>query len=103
MFDIEITYKTGNSFQVYAQEDTVGAMTEALEDAKENLNRIRQHYERSLESYEDGYEPLLLKTTDGERKWECPFWCGYFEKLIEARVVLVVAADKSDGLSYCPR
>lgn len=95
MYDIQITYETGSSFESHEESDYVGAVTDTIEDAKENLRRIKEHNEQEARDWEDDYKPLVLLTTNGERTWEHPFWVGYFEHLIEAKVV---ATD----LSYRP-
>lgn len=101
MYDIEISYETGNSFHTYTETTSVGAITDNIEDAKENLQRVKAHYEQQDMPYEKGYKPLILKTTDGERTWEWPLWIGHFEHLLEAKVMLVDDNDPA-ALVYHP-
>lgn len=88
MFDIEIHYKTGNSFNTEECRDMLGNPVSDIDVAKENLQRIKKHYKKHYDSpdYGQKYE-LTLLIDDGERTI-MPFWIGYFEELISAKIVI---------------
>jgi len=113
MYTIRITYGTGSSF--HKEEglvDEVGYCWENLEDAQEALKRIKEHYEayRDVHSYEykrkkkdysrevwfhkdDTWEDLWqhrVTVPDGKGGSAVidAFWCGYFESLDGAEIVL---------------
>jgi hypothetical protein len=105
MYDIEITYSTGNSFSTYKTQDLVDIPMANLEIAKENLQRIKQHWKiyRSKSAYsshpgifETKYPHFYIQETDGIvlmvdgckiHEIQHPFWTGYFETLISAKIV----------------
>lgn len=87
-YDIQIDYRTGDSFGSDDRVELLGIITSDLDKAKENLRRIKEHYLRHKDSanYGEDYE-LTLLTDSGERKiW--PFWIGYFERLYGAEIVI---------------
>jgi len=87
-YTILIDYTTGGSFgseRIYEEE--LGIVTESLISAKENLKRIKLHYENFNDSMDfDARYELELLTDDGSRTI-CPFWIGYFEVLHGAKIV----------------
>ena len=108
MYDIRINYKTGNSFGRHDESDMVDLPVESLDIAKENLQRIKQHY--LCVQDRDSYHPkshtpaplpdyvldngwsysLALKTSElNERIIIHPFWCGYFETLHGAEIISI--------------
>jgi uncharacterized HAD superfamily protein len=112
MYDIEITYKTGNSFNTYKTTDILDLPVASLEIAKENLQRIKIHHKiiNALDSYnikafneieypnfmiltdEVGYpmRGIKLKIDENcEHNLLYPFWVGYFEKLISAKIIAI--------------
>ena len=98
-YDIEIDYTTGNSFNSERiNGESVGIVTTDLAKAKENLKRIKEHYENDSEipDYGKRYE-LVLLTDDGERTIT-PFWIGYFETLHGAKVA--VAGDNDMAFEF---
>ena len=114
MHSITVTYETGDSFSCH--DETYGIKCDSLEIARENLKRIKEHYdyyewltmnERGLErtaappipngttictKYGSAYAELSLITSKDSFKMQTPPWCGYFEHLIGA----VINADESD-------
>ena len=88
MFDIEIHYQTGNSFNTEELTEMLGNPVSSIEDAKTNLKRIKENYKKNRDApnYAKEYD-IVLATDNGERKIT-PFWIGYFEKLISAKIVL---------------
>jgi len=88
MFDIEIKYKTGNSFGLHERTEMLGNPVSNFDDAKENLQRIKNHYKKHNDSpdFDEDYE-LNVLIDDGERTIT-PFWIGYFEELLSAKIVL---------------
>jgi hypothetical protein len=122
MYDIEITYKTGNSFGSHTEVDLLHIPVSSIETAKINLARIKEHYkiyDKKHNSYRSPSEQLQIKLPDfyiseyyetnskTNKKYKCecdgikfltdstehevigPFWIGYFERLLSARVVVV--------------
>lgn len=115
MYDIEITYTTGNSFNTYTETDVVCVPVETLAEAKVNLQRIKQHW--SIYQQKHGYsltvqdidypdfyigksDGIILKTSTEEGQHEImhPFWVGYFESLISAKIVEL--KDEDDELEF---
>lgn len=120
MFDIEITYRTGNSFGSSTEVDLLGCSFSTIEEAKEALKCIREHNEHfdELDSYYfrrskkekidptdkswfcndygSGEYSLYVKGA-GEIRKISAFWRGYFEDLISAEIKV----DQSD-LIYEP-
>jgi hypothetical protein len=115
MFDIKITYKTGNSFGSQTESDLLGCSFETVQEAKDALVSIREHneYFDEINSYSfrrshktsllpdkewlvkgdmfSSEHSLMLKSS-GELKRVSAFWRGYFEYLIAAEVKI----DMSD-------
>ena len=81
MYDNLIDYQTGDSFN---SEDvigeSVGIVVTSLSLAKENLRRIKHHYEKYNEDYQTGSEnyELELLTDNGGTRTIRPFWVGVF-------------------------
>ena len=93
-YDILIDYTTGDSFssqRVYGE--SVGIVTSTLDDAKENLKRIKKQYEH-YENDSTYRDSLDLLSEDGVRTIS-PFWIGYFETLHGAKIAPVM--DESLG------
>lgn len=110
-YKIKYSYKTGDSFHSHDVEDILDYEWENLDIAKEALKRIREHYKwyEYMEGarYEDKVEkPKWFNVkSDGVDEdlihhlinlpmdnWQevqfWPPWCGYFEKLNGAEIVL---------------
>jgi hypothetical protein len=101
---IEIFYETGDSFSKHDEYSNIGLTWDKLDIAKENLRRIKEHYE--WYDYENSYmsrykeekvkKPkcadkeydfcIHLVTDDGEDCKVSAFWCGYFETLYSATI-----------------
>lgn len=111
---IEIDYTTGNSFgseDIYGEE--VGYCWERKEDALTALSAIKEHHElydlkndyryrwrpeykddrdkrvdelKKRPWYDDSTYSIKVPDNEGGTTVISPFWCGYFERLIEARV-----------------
>jgi len=93
MYDIEITYTTGNSFgSERLVEDLCNPVT-SLDVAKENLKRIKEHYIKYEDSPNTGGYYQLTLLTDGKDRTISPFWIGYFETLHGARVIAEADTD----------
>lgn len=102
--EIEIKYKTGNSFGSHEETCTVGAVWFDLPSAKKALQDIREHY-GMCEAYHDNdfkYENyhkdswfdveypkdrLVLTLSDGTTQIVSAFWMGYFETLVSAKII----------------
>ena len=88
MYDIEIDYTTGNSFGRERETEILGNPS-SLENAKENLKRIKEHYLKYADKHSstgEEYE-LELLTDHGARNIH-PFWFGYFETLHGAKIII---------------
>lgn len=100
MYDIEIDYTTGDSFGSERIEgESVGIVTSDLDKAKENLRRIKAHYEKyacDSDTPDERYE-LALLTDEGERTI-FPFWTGYFETLHGAMIVTEIDTEMGFNL-----
>ena len=109
MFKIKYYYRTGDSFSSRDEEDVLEFDWENLDVAKQCLQRIKEHYKwyESHHSYSgeklpkpdwynpksyDKYEPdmgiINLITDDGEDFQFWAPWCGHFETLYGAEIVL---------------
>lgn len=113
IYEINITFRTGNSFGNGIEEDLVGCSWESIEEAKEALKCIKEHYkyfeslnrfsrnkptEKEIDriensywfcqedSFDSGEYSLHLKRA-GELKTVSAFWRGYFESLISAEIM----------------
>lgn len=103
MYDIEIKYKTGNSFGSHEEIEFVDKPVKSLEVAKENLRRIKEHakiYYKKETSYlkkdmpeiphfyDTEYDGLFLMINENTPfPLFVPFWVGFFEQLISAKIV----------------
>ena len=115
MFKIKYHYRTGDSFSSRDEEETLEFDWTDLELAKEALQRIKEHYkwyESVNSSYSFRPEPidrpewhkneldekglsettiphmLVLNMDDGKKVQFWAPWCGYFEQLYGAEIVL---------------
>lgn len=104
-YKIHISYRTGNSFGSYDEERYLEPTWEKLEIAKEALKRIGEHYrwyddkhERwdskglSEPEWHKGIEYdfcLKIPLDNGNEVMMSAFWCGYFEKLHSAKIVII--------------
>ena len=87
MFDIEINYNTGNSFGSEQRTEPLDNPVSTLAMAKDNLQRIKEHYAECSDNPNfDKKYTLVLATDHGDREIT-PFWIGYFEELHGARIV----------------
>lgn len=115
MYTIQIEYETGDSFHIEILTDIVGHVWKLLDKAKESLNRIKSHYEyyQKYGNYNEpedkmpigvGYDKeyhilqLLLVNDDDKEVIIDSFWCGYFERLIEAKIIL----SEDNNMNYIP-
>lgn len=107
---IKITYTTGDSFGSEVRKSIIELGWDSLENAKENLMRIKSHYHLIQElssvyhsqrdsiieskSSEDWFVDryynvsLKLKADNGNYMQMSAFWCGYFETLHEAEIII---------------
>jgi len=116
MYTIKVDYETGDSFHREDATTTEGKF-ENLEIAKENLERIRIHYEyyRYRNSYSYNLKKkdkkkrlpdfividkpselicLKLKADNGNEYQIYPPWCGYFERLYSAEVIILQKEER---------
>lgn len=108
-YKIKYHYETGNSYATYMEEDILEVAYESIELAKEALKRIKEHYEwyKNENSYyktkkvrrpkwwdcEYKYESeriglINLPTDNGKDFQMAAPWCGYFERLIRAEIIM---------------
>ena len=113
MYKIKYSYRTGDSFHSEDREDILDEIEwSELENAEAALERIREHYEwyESLNGYSfrrdkvkrpewhekevDNKDPftnrnlITLKLDNGNHVQFWAPWCGYFETLYGAEIVL---------------
>lgn len=106
IYKIKYYYQTGDSFKTYDDQGELEMAWKSLDNAKEALKRIQEHYvwyvqeNRSYyyEKKEEVAEPkwhvgeqydftVKVKLDNGnEVKFSAP-WCGYFERLYCAEIV----------------
>jgi hypothetical protein len=114
-YKIKCSYKTGDSFRSEDAQRELEMEWESLANAKAALKRIEEHY-RWYEQENDSYrqhrneEPIpepewhkgekydfivkLLLDNGNEVQFSAP-WCGYFESLYGAEIVV-----SNDGMSF---
>ena len=109
-YSIEITYDTGDSFEERPNQKEILELTwEDLSVAKDNLQRIKEHYifyeklkgtdykqkdkvakDMARQRWGVNHDPpgcLILSTDDG-KDWQIhAYWIGYFERLRGAEIV----------------
>ena len=110
MYQIKYYYKTGSSFHTEDREDILEYEWEYLEVAKEALKRIKDHYAwyegvnmpwanevekpkwhniKPDSTTKDMEHHLInIPTDNGEDVQFWPPWCGYFETLYGADIVI---------------
>lgn len=107
-FKIKCVYKTGSTFGSSEEEIILPFIWDSIEKAKENLLRIKEHYEyyeannnafltkkkdliKNAPTKSWFYKPydgcLILLNNDGHEEVFSPQWCGYFETLYEAEII----------------
>lgn len=113
-YTIEIHYQTGDSFGSHQERESVGCVWHDKEQARLALAYIKDHYEVYTKA--NGWNPkyktakeveAIVKTkpwkADELEYWEYSikvpfedttqviraFWTGYFERLIEAKIITV--------------
>ncbi len=93
MYDIEIDYTTGNSFNSERSTESLCNPVPTLDMAKNNLKRIKKHYIECSDhpDFDKRYELTLL--IDGGERMITPFWIGYFETLHGAKIVIDLDSD----------
>lgn len=104
MYTIEIYYRTGDSFGSEETTDTVGCTWKDKDLARQALSDIKAHYNifhsseynpkanrkaSQKEWYSSEYSSscLMVVTDSGVKQRISTFWLGYFESLLEAKVV----------------
>jgi len=108
-YKIKYEYKTGNSFGSHDEESILEYDWEDLEIAKESLRRIKEHYKwyEHMESPRWGDEVpepkwfnvnerdkyirhhlINLPMDNGKEVQFYAPWCGYFETLYGARIIV---------------
>lgn len=110
IYQIRLNYTTGDSFRSHEEESTLEYEWKDLEIAKENLQRIKKHYKWFLDdNYKrdswkktmpdfcvksstygsSKYDYSILLKSEGESDYQVyPFWCGYFEHLHYAEIII---------------
>lgn len=104
-YQISIEYTTGDSFGSEEEEEVLDLVFKDLSVAEENLTRIKEHYDYfnninscQRHSTKNPVKPtwfdketteysIVLKTDTGENCLIGCFWIGYFESLIEIKIV----------------
>ena len=112
MYTIEITYRTGNSFGSHEEVDIVGYSWDSLDNAKESLKRIKEHYlyYRSKNSrykekvnkpdhYKSDFSVTIMGNDKNKIEEISAFLCGYFETLYEVKII----EDEDNDMSFSLR
>lgn len=107
-YDIELYYRTGDSFESKDIHDRLGVTWKDLDLAKENLERIKQHYlyyrqnnswvwadepkHKKPKFYKSDTQVILL--LDNEVEWvvNCS-WIGHFESLHGGKIVITLGEN----------
>ena len=94
IYEILIDYTTGDSFNSSRiTEEPLGIVNEDLSMAKENLKRIKEHWDKYANTgYNEEAYSLKMLIDDGSERTINPFWLGYFETLHGAKI----SAEESD-------
>jgi len=107
-YNIRIFYRTGDSFGSRNKEMDLDGFWENTEIIKENLKRIKEHYEwyknknssyssKKIEKptwHTNRYdESIKLKTDKGVEYEQSTYWCGYFESLYGAKAIICSEPD----------
>jgi len=117
MYQIKVSYQTGDSFGSSETDTTLDMEWNNIEVAKSNLIRIEEHYElyelennshyslrkqdkdsrikelqsrdwfRTSQSDKKGHWSLFLLLDDRKMYVQSVSWCGYFESLIGAEII----------------
>jgi len=100
-YNIQIKYITGDSFNSFEEVENLEIVTSSIDIAKYNLDLIKKRhhlYENNPTGFtEDNYQ-LEFKTDSGEIRKMSPFWEGYFEQLISAKIV--IDEDENKDLEF---
>lgn len=117
MYTIKVTYRTGDSFNTYTEENEINLSWENISLAKQCLINIKEHYDiyrkdsearnendtnacykdvlskdwcrdKKIRKSDIFYSSLHAECDDGEwRRVSAGMWIGYFETLESAEVV----------------
>lgn len=119
MYTIKVSYYTGNSFNTYDTEQTVGLLWENKELARKALRAIKEHYSAyekgdnhygenptlvgnawydNLKEKKDWVFSLACELDDGSYRNISCNWCGYFEGLQRAEII--VDGDDEDAFNF---
>lgn len=114
IYQIRIHYSTGDSFNTYNEEQVLEYEWKNLNIVKENLKRIKNHYDwysngtfaPHKSDWQKNIPKFCVQATsfkvtskydyaikllhdDGEREYQLyPFWIGYFEHLYSAEIII---------------
>jgi len=100
MYDIEIDYTTGNSFNSERCKELMCNPVTDFEMAKLNLKKIKEHYNTCKEHPNCGKKfELTLQNDNGDITIR-PFWIGYFESLHSAKIVLWTGKEIDTDTSF---
>jgi membrane-bound lytic murein transglycosylase len=109
MYNIEITYQTGNSFGSHTEVGLIGACWEDITKAAEALKEIKRHNKyfsdkeniRWVNDFKFNKEydkiseySIKLKDDNNNDIIVQAFWRGYFERLISAKIIIDDPDDK---------
>lgn len=124
-WQIKYQYETGDSYGSEDREAVLEMEWENLDIAKENLQRIREHYEvysnkrfpdwrltkKQLEDKQKEAKTkpwfvkeydfcLMLKADNGNECQISAPWCGYFERLYGADIITKEPANNDMSISF---
>lgn len=120
MYDILIKYQTGDSFSTEDRETKLGGCWTNPDIVRENLQRIKEHYQwvesvSNLRYQKELPMPAFMKDlnsvayakyaipllTDDRQVWQIStFWSGYFETLYSAEVCLSGTEDSGLCITF---
>jgi hypothetical protein len=127
-YKIHYEYQTGDSFGHHDENGDIEVKWDNLDIAKENLQRIKEHYQyycelhgsrpyetpnqwgKTIEGIKTKYRHkpwfveqydlcLMLKSDEGKEFQYYTSWCGYFEELYGVKIQLNDPSDE-DGMSF---
>jgi hypothetical protein len=109
MYQIKVEYETGDSFGRSDEQEILRHSWSNLDIAKENLQRIKEHYLWANNWQPERKAPSFLEDTTHYGRWDINLlndernevrfgvsWVGYFETLYGASII----ADEKDGWSF---
>ncbi len=127
-YKIKVVYQTGDTFRSHETEDVLDFSWSNIDIAKKNLKHINEHYklymmidkdwnlgreEQNVKILEASKKPWFynkekqywkyqigLEKDDGTIEFISTSWCGYFESLWSAEIIIEEDKDNDMKISY---